>query len=601
MKYGACSFVLQGHVPYVRQAGRWLHGEFWLHDAIAETYLPLFSTLSDLAEHEVPARLTLSLTPVLAEQLADPQVVQRFEGYILDRAEHAARDVSRFDRAGDLHARYLAHWYENFYNRTLAIFRGRFNRNLVGAARRLQDSGHLEIATSAATHPYLPLLSRDSSVNAQLATAMRSYRRDFRRDPTSIWLPECGYRPARPGAGGMVQPGLEQHLSMQGLSLFFAETHAVVGGRPVGKAMNDVVGPYSGIPRRYQVPTPTSLPVSDRTTFQAYRVADSDVSVLGRSTRSGLQVWSIAHGYPGDFDYRDPDRRDGLSGLRYWRVTGPKIEPSARDWYHPDWAEGKISTHADHFARVVEDLLREYHERTGQYGIVAGIFDAALFGGWWFEGVRWLGEVLARLARMETVDLVTAASYVQSNPATESIALPESSWGMGGKHFTWDNVDTHWMWPIIHAAEERMERLAATYRRADGAMLEVLSQTARELLLLQASDWPSLMTTGLAGEYGHERFREHVERFDRLAAIAEGGYVDDAGRRLAAEMWNRDQIFADIDYRDWAPPSSGAVRLVPPRPADQGPGKVQGSGSSPSPSWASGQSAPASEWSASGS
>ena len=122
MKYGACVFVLQGHLPYTRQIGRWLSGEASLHRAIAETYVPLFSTLSDLAEHEVPARLTLSITPVLAEQLADPLVAQHFEGYLLERAERAASDVARFERAGDLHARYLAHWYEDFYNRTLAIF-----------------------------------------------------------------------------------------------------------------------------------------------------------------------------------------------------------------------------------------------------------------------------------------------------------------------------------------------------------------------------------------------------------------------------------------------------------------------------------------------
>jgi len=161
VKYGASVFVLQGHLLYTRQAGRWMHGESWLHRAIAETYIPLFSTLSDLAEHEVPARLTLSISPVLAEQLADPLVAQHFESYVLERAERAARDVSRFERAGDLHARYLAHWYEDFYNRTLAVFRGRFNRDLLGAARRLQDSGHLDLAATAATHGYLPLFSRD--------------------------------------------------------------------------------------------------------------------------------------------------------------------------------------------------------------------------------------------------------------------------------------------------------------------------------------------------------------------------------------------------------------------------------------------------------
>jgi 1,4-alpha-glucan branching enzyme len=124
---------------------------------------------------------------------------------------------------------------------------------------------------------------------------------------------------------------------------------------------------------------------------------------------------------------------------------------------------------------------------------------------------------------------------------------------MGGKHFTWDNVDTHWMWPIIHAAEARLERLAATHQRAEGVLLDVLSQAARELLLLQSSDWPFLVTTGEAAEYAIERFREHAERFDRLATLAESGPLDENARRLAADLWERDKVFADIDYRDWAP------------------------------------------------
>jgi 1,4-alpha-glucan branching enzyme len=559
VKYGASVFVLQGHVPYVRQTGRWLHGESWLHDALAQTYVPLFSTLSDLAEHEVPARLTMSISPILAEQLADPLVAQHFEAYLLERAERAAHDIGRFERAGDLHATYMAHWYEDSYNRTLALFRGRFNRDLLGAARRLQNSGHLELATSAATHAYLPLLDRDSSIAAQLSTALRTHMRAFESAPTAVWLPECGYRPQRAGSDGAPRAGIETLLSERGLSVFFAETHAVIGGRPGGKAMNDAVGPYASVPKRYQVPVPPALPNTDRTTFQPYSVGDSSVSVLGRNSRSGLQVWSIAHGYPGDFDYREPGRRDGISGMPYWRVTGARIDLTAKDWYHPDWAEGKISIHADHFARIVEDVLREYHERTGQYGVLTTMCDAALFGTYWFEGVRWLGEVMARLARSETVDVCTASGYVKENPPVQQITLPESSWGMGGQHFTWDNVDTHWMLPVVHAAEARMERLATQFRHAEGPLHDVLAQAARELLLLQASDWPSLVTTGQAAEYAGERFREHAERFDRLAAIAETGALNEAGRQLTADLWERDKVFADVDYRDWAPRPHGAV------------------------------------------
>jgi len=76
----------------------------------------------------------------------------------------------------------------------------------------------------------------------------------------------------------------------------------------------------------------------------------------------------------------------------------------------------------------------------------------------------------------------------------------------------------------------------------------VLNQAARELLLLESSDWPFLVTTGQAKEYAIERFTTHVERFEQLVASVEVGEPDVA---LANELWELDKVFPDIDYRWW--------------------------------------------------
>ena len=75
---GSFTFVLHSHLPYARQAGRWPHGEEWLHEAAAETYIPLLNALYDLQAEGVAARLTLTLTPILLEQLADEDVRRNF-------------------------------------------------------------------------------------------------------------------------------------------------------------------------------------------------------------------------------------------------------------------------------------------------------------------------------------------------------------------------------------------------------------------------------------------------------------------------------------------------------------------------------------------
>ncbi|MBA3336060.1 MAG: 1,4-alpha-glucan branching protein, partial [Chloroflexia bacterium] len=180
---GAFTFVLHSHLPYARQAGMWPHGEEWLHEAIAETYLPLLDALYDLEAEGVDYRLTIGITPILAEQLADPLIIEHFVHYAAERAAWAAADVSRFEQLGNEPLRDVARYYHHWYARNLTSFQDRYGRDLLGAFRRLQDNGHIEIATSAATHGYLPLLARDSSIYGQVRTGVEAYRRRFGRDP----------------------------------------------------------------------------------------------------------------------------------------------------------------------------------------------------------------------------------------------------------------------------------------------------------------------------------------------------------------------------------------------------------------------------------
>jgi 1,4-alpha-glucan branching enzyme len=276
------------------------------------------------------------------------------------------------------------------------------------------------------------------------------------------------------------------------------------------------------------------------------------VAVLGRNNRTGMQVWSADWGYPGDFDYREFHKKDGSSGLRYWRVTGAKLDLAYKDYYHPDWANCKVREHAGHFCWLVEDLLNDFNRRNNKFSIIVAAYDTELLGHWWFEGIPWIKEVLRRLAASETAELSTASEFIEKHPPEDVLALEEGSWGQGGTHFTWLNADTEWMWPIIHAAELRMEELVAQHPNASGNLAEILNQAARELLLLESSDWPFLITTGQAREYASNRFQEHVSRFERLADIASSGKVDEAARNLCQEFWELDNLFPDIDYRVFA-------------------------------------------------
>ncbi len=644
---GAFTFVLHSHLPYARMAGKWPHGEEWIHEAATETYLPLLQALYDLKEEGVKFKITVGITPILAEQLADPDVLRNLDLYLGDKIERSRADLRRFStpRAGrrrfdyneeededleedfddddfeedfddddfeedfddeefeedleeeefdeefdddDLEDRSrakiagrkkarlkgrppaewwtnnqqaveLAKYYQRFFEGTQRALHDRFGGDIIGAFRRLQDEGYVEITTCAATHGYLPLLGTDSAIHGQLVSGVRSYRRHFGRAPRGIWLPECAYRPAYYEDNGKIRPGIERFLAEQGIKVFFSETHLVTGGQPVGMAAGEAIGPYGAIKRRYVVPMRAVKGRQDGTTMQAYYVADttagrkaqehSGVAVIGRNNRLGMQVWSAEWGYPGDFDYREFHRKDNVSGLQYWRVTGAKVDLGQKDLWHPDWAEGKVRLQADHFCAMVENEISEYYNQTHKFGLVSCNYDTELFGHWWFEGVSWIKEVLRRLAATPNVQLTTASEFVEQHPPQHVMNLPEGSWGAGGTHFTWDNEDTHWMWEPIHDAEKKMEGLADQYAgTSDTNLRGVLNQTARELLLLESSDWPFLVTTGQARQYAIQRFTQHTERFTELVRSIERGQPDGG---LAAQYWELDKVYPDINFEDW--------------------------------------------------
>jgi 1,4-alpha-glucan branching enzyme len=556
---GAFTFVLHSHLPYCRKAGRWPHGEEWLHEGISETYLPLLNALYDLKDEGCPFKLTLGMTPVLVEQLDDELILKHFRVYIEDKIKRATDDITRFEKESNGHLAYLASFYQEHYNSLLQSFDQRFGGKIIAPLKNLQDDGNLEILTSAATHSYLPLLERDSSIHGQLKTGVESYKRHFGRSPRAIWLPECGYRPAiyaSAGSRSYLKPGIEQFLAGLGIGLFFAETHTIEGGEPVGKATGAIIGPYGDIPRRYVVPLSTYKEPTMKTTFLPYWVQSTEpaveVAVVGRNNRTGMQVWSADWGYPGDFDYREFHKKDGVSGLQYWRVTNARRDLSDKDYYHPDWAAGKVQQHAGHYASLVNELVSDFYQQNQQYGIIAAAYDTELFGHWWFEGITWVKEVLRYLATSETVELTTASDFIDKHPPEDVLALKEGSWGQAGSHFTWLNADTEWMWPVIHNAEIKMEQLVARYPNAKGDTARHLNQTARELLLLESSDWPFLITTGQAKEYAVNRFQEHAERFEKLADIALSGKIDTAAHNLYHELYEMDNIFPDIDYRVFA-------------------------------------------------
>ena len=510
--------VLHSHLPYVRGAGRWPHGEEWVHEAILGTYLPLLVALHDLREDGVPYRLTVGLTPTLLEQLAHAEIKQRFLEYVDDQIARADQD--RAD-ASTSRRRELSEFYRRSYRALREAFLLRFGSDVPRAFADLAGTGHVEILTSAATHGYLPLLD-EASVHAQLAIGRATTRRITGIDATGIWLPECAYR-----------PGLERFLEAHGLDHFFTDAPLLAGANAATRSLR-AWDSWSG--------AALTMPKSDRgpawaDVHRPYLVAGSGVATFARHPEVSGQVWSAQLGYPGDGAYREFHRKDDRSGLRYWRVTDTQTDLGAKHEYDVAAAAARVREHAAHFAARVRDEIAAARRRSGTDAVVTTTFDSELFGHWWFEGPDWLALVLRDLADLTR----TAAGLLDASPARARIALREGSWGKASDHSTWLNPQTEWMWDALARMARDLDALADT--AGAGMRARARSQARRELLLAQSSDWPFLVTTGQAAEYAAERFRVHERRFERAIAMARAGTDEDEAELRTMERV--DDVFPD--------------------------------------------------------
>jgi len=232
--------------------------------------------------------------------------------------------------------------------------------------------------------------------------------------------------------------------------------------------------------------------------------------------------------------------------------------------YYPEDVEARLDNNASHFAWLVETILSE-NQGEGAAPFLTAMYDAELFGHWWYEGPRWIYKTIKRLHEIGKVRQRTTGDFLTENPPSLGVSLPEGSWGQGGFHWIWLNDWTAWTWKEIYKAEDTMRDLARDYAHVDDAPLQrLLRQTARELLLLESSDWQFLISTWSARDYAEMRLQEHRDIFLRLAAMvrqyAAGGKLDPEDWEFLATSERRDNPFPDINPAWWAEPHySGAL------------------------------------------
>ena len=366
-RVGDIAIVLHSHMPYVEGFGTYPFGEEWLFDAVVRSHLPVLAVAEDV---------TMSVTPVLADQLEAPGVGERLIEFTREfRLGSAERDAG--DVEPDLTEACVA---EAERYRTVLAELERLDGAVLGAFAAAQHEGRVELLASAASHAVLPLLATREGRLLQLDAGIASHRRRF-GEPSGFWLPECAY-----------EPGIEGLLAGFGIEYFCVDQSA---HEAPGEAMS---------------PIATDGPVAFPIDWEA-------ISWL----------WSM-QGYPSDPGHADFHRKS-MRGCRPWAIGGDAYDPAA--------ADARAREQAHKFATAIAKRLASHRERSGSPGLITFAIDTELLGHWWWEGPAWLEEALRALP-LAGVRPLKLSQARQEHPAQRR-ELRRSTWGDGKDLRTWDS------------------------------------------------------------------------------------------------------------------------------------------------------------------
>ena len=565
--HGRFCLVLHGHLPWVLHHGRWPHGEDWLFEAATETWLPLIEVLEICAAEGLRPAWTVGLTPILLEQLAHPRFRTGLVGFLEGQRRSAEEDVARFRAEGSEALATLAAGWVDRIGGLAERFEG-LGRDLVGALRGHAEAGRIELIGSNATHGYHPLLLHDASGRAQVRAGLATSARHLGAKPAGVWLPECAYRPPGsfwpPAVHGLPRDvaGTASLYAAEGVRFAFVDTHLVRKAAAVATLDGGQARPVGADQASWDAMRAWNSELEPHAVAEAGAVVaagGAPFSVLARCPEVSEQVWSGKIGFPGDGRYLEFHKRSGLRGNRYWRVTGPEVDLGDKQPYDPGLAAGAVEEHAAHFCDLIGARMRMHGDRTGRIGVVTAPFDAELFGHWWHEGPAFLLAIARRLSRDPDVAMVTASELLDAAPPDKAVALPAGSWGAGGDHRVWCNDELRFYWEVAYRAEDRFIDLwhRAPWRR-DARLREGLTEAGRQLLLIQASDWPFVISTGGAVDYGLRRIFEHASLFDDLCNGIEDQLTgpdrpaDPVVEAAAARSRLLDPVFPDLDLAWWS-------------------------------------------------
>lgn len=535
MKQNVISIVLNAHTPFAREpAAADSAEEHRFFESLSETYLPLLEMFDRLEADHVPFQLALSLSPVFCHLCRDKLLLRRYLAYTDRQIEFGAGEIERTKGNEPLQA-LAKRFYETALERRI-IFTERYERNIIGVFDRYQRKGRLELLNTAATNAFLPFYTPwPEAIQAQFEAAVSSYRRCFvsreisRNDVRfqGFWLPELGW-----------DPELERFFRAYNFGYTIVDAHAFALGAPT-----PLYGSF------YPARTPRGLLLLARDYYALQDVAGRERGFI-RDAAYRDNYADIGYELPAELirPFTGKAQTRIATGYKYYAQGSGALRGAAKTLYDPE----KALCRAREQAAAFLDRRISRFNRAAQFmdktKISLCAYKADTFGRLWHEGTWFLEALFREGAEREEVRFAAPSEYLfTQNMADFEVMLPEfSSGGVNGYAETWLDASNDWMYRHSARSLERMIELADRFPNESGIKERLLNQAAREILLVQTSDWAKMLYKKEGTGYARAEIEMSLRNFTTIYEVLASNYIS---TEWFTALERRHNIFPHINYR----------------------------------------------------
>jgi len=513
--------LLHAHLPYINHPEENYIEENWFFENVVESYVPFLMMIERLLNDGIEPRFSISISPTLCYMMENENLQSKLKRYIELRLKLIESEISKEKNEKIIDNLKM---YLDLYN-YVYDFLETYSFDLITPFKFYKNQGILEIVTTPATYPILPLFTNKKIIDSHIKIASSDYKERFLHPLKGIFLSECAY-----------DKSVLESLKKNSIEYFFVDDTAI------DKTKYD---PYF----LYKTSNGINIFVRD---------SISSEIVIGESSYPANPIYRDFYkdiGYEREIDYlkeftlftqRIP------TGIKYWKITdlsGIK----EKEIYDFNLALNQVEVDASNFIEKIIERFKGYEKNS----LVVSCFNMEIFGHRWFEGIYFL-EKLFRKIRSERypIQFLTPSEYISMNNFTIKTIEPEiSSWSDNGYFDKWLNERNDFIYPYIYEITQKYLRIVNKYVNTNVSfpMDLALRQLAREILLMHSSDWSVMINYDTHKEYAISRLKKHYLNSIKIFEQISSGNID---LSFIKKLENENNIFNSLNWRVFSSVSS---------------------------------------------